>query len=216
MTKNKINCVSPFAVPLIQLTIEEDTDELQSCHEYMTSTYESNKSKIDKNKNMGNMEALKKLRILEKFPKTKNILLKYVNKVLNEVMTYDADFDITTSWLTETKKGEQCQVHNHKNCFWSGVYYYDDTYDKESGKLVFFNPLVRFSGYKIPARENNPATSEEITSIPKPKSLILFPSFLDHMITTHNDENNRHSLSFNIVPLNLYGSGDSTYDTNWF
>ena len=138
MTKNKINCVSPFSVPLIQLTIEENTDELKSSDEYLTSTYESNKSKIDKN--MGTMEALKKLRILEKFPKTKSILLKYVNKVLNEIMPYDANFDITTSWLTETKKGQQCQVHNHKNCFWSGVYYYDDTYDKEAGKLVFFNP----------------------------------------------------------------------------
>ena len=56
-------------------------------------------------------------------------------------------FDISTSWLTLNAKGEHVQLHNHKNCYWSAVYYYGH-YGKDSGgELDILNPLPDLSSY---------------------------------------------------------------------
>ena len=50
---------------------------------------------------------------------------------------------------------------------------------------------------------------------PTNKSLIFFPSFLAHRVTTHHSKRPRHSIAFNIIPINHYGNDDSSYDTEW-
>ena len=50
---------------------------------------------------------------------------------------------------------------------------------------------------------------------PRPKLLLLFPSYLEHEILLHNVNTDRNSLAFNIVPTGRWGMSDSTFDTNW-
>ena len=52
-------------------------------------------------------------------------------------MKYKNDFEITTSWLTVSKKNEQSTFHNHNNCMYSGVFYLQT--DENSGDIVFEN-----------------------------------------------------------------------------
>ena len=117
---NKINVLDMFTIPLIHVELNEDTDELKNCKEYLNSSIQS---KVGKPNNM----------VLEKYPKVKDILTKNSNSAINDVLTYDTKFKITTSWITETNKGQKCFMHNHKNCMFSAVYYYSD-YDDETGK----------------------------------------------------------------------------------
>ena len=46
--------------------------------------------------------------------------------------------------------------------------------------------------------------------------LLFFPSYLWHTILNNHSDKPRYSLAFNLIPLGHYGSGDSTYNTEWF
>ena len=208
---NNVFCMKPFTIPLVQMHVDEDTSELKSCNLYTRSNFQMQTDGTHE------VDALRYYRVLEKFPTTKFLLTAYVNKVLNETIGYDAKFAITTSWITLTTKNTKSQSHIHKNSFWSGVYYFDDDYGKNAGRLEFCNPIPQLSSFLPGIREGeiNSVTANEIYLKPRSKMLILFPSYVYHEVALHREDTNRHSLAFNIVPTGSYGSGDSSYDTSW-
>ncbi len=195
---------STFTIPLIQLKIEEDTSELLSYTKYVENSYQD-PSGLGKTDN----------RVLEKFPKTKKIFLDLFNNIANYELGVSNKFTITTSWMTKTAKGERSQIHNHKNCYFSAVYYFDNEYEKNAGAIEFFNPLEDHSSYTLNYHEINPFTAGTIAITPEPKKVLFFPSFLKHAIMTHQGEKIRKSLAFNYVPIDNYGFEDSTYNQSW-
>ena len=209
---NNVSCIKPFTIPLVKMHVDEDTSELKSCNLYTRSNLQIQADGNDE------VDSISYYRILEEFPTTKFLLNAYVNKTLNETIGYNADFAITTSWITLTSRNEKSQSHNHKNSFWSGVYYFDDDYGKNAAKIVFRNPIDNLSSFQpaIKDGEFNSVTSSTVFVKPKSKMLILFPSYVYHEVNLHREDTNRHSLAFNIVPAGLYGNGDSRYDTSWF
>jgi len=196
---NKVDVLDMFTIPLIHVELIEDTDELKGCKEYLNSSIQS---KVGKPNNM----------ILEKYPKIKEILTNNSNSALKDILTYDAKFKITTSWITKTKQGQKCFMHNHKNCMFSAVYYYSD-YDDDTGKLVFDNPFKDMSSYMVENEQDDPFNRASIKITPRSKSLIIFPSFMKHVIDVHKSKQPRLSLAFNLIPVGKYGYGDSFYDT---
>ena len=201
--KNKFEVLHFFPTFVSTIHVDENTDELKNYEgEFETITHALCSQSKD-------------LRVLEKYSKTKKILLDYFKKFSDEVLEYDNDYDITTSWLTKSSEGQFSTFHNHKNSFWSGVYYYGD-YDNNSSNIEFSSPLGIYQQYELNVR--NPNMVNSILSYIKPssKKLILFPSYLAHRIGEHQSKITRHSLAFNIVPIGKYGVYDSSYDTNWF
>ena len=71
----------------------------------------------------------------EKFKDLKDVILKEFNHFASEILKYKNKFKITTSWFTQLDKGERGQIHNHHNCFISGVLYLQT--NLESGNIVF-------------------------------------------------------------------------------
>ena len=208
---NNIFCMKPFTIPLVRMYVDEDTSELKSCNLYTRSNLQIQTDGNDE------VDSMKYYRILEEFPTTKFLLNAYVNKILNETIGYNADFAITTSWITLTTKNTKSQTHIHKNSFWSGVYYFDDDYGKNAGRLEFRNPIPHLSSFLpgIKEGEINSVTANEIYIKPRSKMLILFPSYVYHEVALHKEDIDRHSLAFNIIPTGLYGNGDSMCDTSW-
>ena len=209
---NNIFCMKPFTIPLVRMYVDEDTSELKSCNLYTRSNLQIQTDGNDE------VDGISYYRILEEFPTTKFLLNAYVNKILNETIGYDAKFAITTSWITLTTKNTKSQTHIHKNSFWSGVYYFDDDYGKNAGRLEFRNPIPHLSSFLpgIKEGEINSVTANEIYIKPRSKMLILFPSYVYHEVALHKEDIDRHSLAFNIIPTGLYGNGDSMCDTSWF
>ena len=121
---------------------------------------------------------------------------------------------ISTPWLTKTKKGQGCNLHDHNNCVFSGVYYYGN-YDDDVGNITFRNSFVDMSSYMLNSYEPTLYNQPFMEIKPQDKSLIIFPSYLKHMIVNHKSESIRYSLAFNIFPVGKYGVGDSTYNTDW-
>ena len=201
--KSKFELIQLFPVCVPIIHVDENTDELKTYDgEFQTITYSSCSQSKD-------------LRVLERYPKTKKILLDYFRKFSNEVLEYNSDYGITTSWLTRTKEGQSSNFHNHKNSFWSGVYYYDD-YDGDVADIQFTNPLAIYNQYELNIVNPNIANSNLSYITPSTNSLVLFPSYLSHRIAEHQSKKIRRSLAFDIVPVGGYGEYDSSYNTNWF
>ena len=98
---------------------------------------------------------------------------------------------------------------------YSGIYYFDNNYTKDSAKLCFRSRTGQFSDYCIKSKNNDLVSSNNWLIPPEEKKIILFPSYLEHSIVEHKEETTRYSLAFNIFPVGEYGVGDSTHNTDW-
>jgi uncharacterized protein (TIGR02466 family) len=147
------------------------------------------------------------LKILNDFPKAHKSFLSYFNKFKNQILRLeDTEFAISNSWGTKTKENGFCQYHHHSNSYYSGVFYFQDVLD--GGELEFETPLSRGGFHPLPVEWNY--FNFEIYKIkPKKNMLLFFPSFLKHRIGKLKDKEDRYSLAFNLVPVGVFGDGDS-------
>ena len=210
-----------FPTPVVSMILNEDTDDLKNIRNYTAAQYTTQVTKdIDQYNNDINVtpDGGGK-RVLEDYPRIRDIFLDKFNHVAEEHLGYKRKkYMISTSWVTYTKKGGRSQQHKHRNSFWSGVYYFQDEYPQGSAGIGFHNPWegapdIHFGDLDI---ENyNKLNSSSWEYIPLPKQLLLFPSYLEHEILTHEADTLRHSLAFNIVPIGRWGECDSSYDQAW-
>ena len=197
-----------FSSNLVQFIVKEKIDQLNDDikkEEFkIINTPGSNNSQISANR-----------RVLEKCPRIKKLILKYFNQYSKEFLSYDGDFDITTSWFTKVEKGSS-QFHFHKNSFYSAVLYFGE-YDQVSGGSIQFNsPIEQLSDFQINPNKWFLGNANLWGVYPIKNLLLFFPSYLSHRIEEYYGENPRYSLAVNIVPIGKYGEADSTYNTNWF
>ena len=85
MSQAKLDVIPLFYIPLVHIVLDEDTDELKTCNEYLTSAVQSD------NPNIGN-EYVKNYRRLEQFPKTKDILTRVCNSIIKNILKFDIQF----------------------------------------------------------------------------------------------------------------------------
>ena len=141
-----------------------------------------------------------KFTLLDDYPEMKKLFTSISLQVLKEVA--DAEkIKITTSWLTAIEPNATPTMHRHQNSWFSGVYYFQDSY---SG-LEFKNPIERDIDLK-----NNKLTNNWRLQ-PKKNMLVFFPSYLHHRIEKNTFDEVRHSLAFNIMPDGATGVVDSEF-----
>jgi len=156
----------------------------------------------------------KDIRVLEQYPRLKKLILDNFTEYMREYFTYEQEFLITTSWMTKIGTGCRSSFHNHKNSFYSGVYYFGEC-DEHTGRLEFNNPLTDLSSYQLIPKEYSIQSSDSWKIRPQKNLVVFFPSYLYHRIGEHSGEKTRFSLAFNIVPIGSYGHRDSFHNTNW-
>lgn len=100
---------------------------------------------------------------------------------------------ITQSWLNYTEPGQSHHKHAHPNSVISGVMYINA--DEKTDKIFFFREI--YQQVKPVVREWNLFNSESWNFPVKTCQLILFPSYLVHMVETKKGDNTRVSLAFN-------------------
>jgi len=120
------------------------------------------------------------------------------------------DFYITQSWLNITKPGEYHHEHSHSNSIISGVFYIST---EEDDNITFHDPNDKLK--KVIVFEpkeyniwNSPVWSFSVNT----NDLILFPSWLDHMVDPNpKATTDRISISFNTFVRGTFGARkDST------
>ena len=215
MGKSKVDMLDMFSIPLIHCELDEDTSEFRQCTNYVL-----NPNQVDEDEyKIFEKSGLKKtidfeFRVLEQFPKMKQMFTHISNRLIKEGLNYDNKLEISSSWFTKTHKGEQSPMHDHKNCVFSAVYYYGD-YDDKVGNLIFKNPIVNLTSYRLNVGKSNKFNTYDIEVTPQSGSLLIFPSYVSHKIDVHKSDIPRLSLAFNMIPVGQYGIGDSQADTSW-
>ena len=215
MGKSKVDMLDMFSIPLIHCELDEDTSELRQCTDYVLNTNQVDVDEYKTFEKSGLKETIDfEFRVLEQFPKMKQMFTHISNRLIKEGLNYDNKLEISSSWFTKTHKGESSPMHDHKNCVFSAVYYYGD-YDDKVANLIFKNPIVNLTSYRLNVGKSNKFNTYDIEITPQSGSLLIFPSYVSHKIDVHKSDIPRLSLAFNMVPVGQYGIGDSQADTSW-
>lgn len=124
---------------------------------------------------------------------------EFVNKAVTEYVAAiyrpanDIEVYITQSWGNVTNPGQYHHKHSHPNSFLSGVLYFHA--EKNIDKITFFkNELTQL---KLKTNDWNLFNSESWYFPVETGKLVLFPSTLQHMVTTTESKEPRISLAFN-------------------
>lgn len=113
----------------------------------------------------------------------------------NNQPTGKLQWDIN-AWANVNSKGDSNELHIHPSSTWSGVYYVeagDPVKDvPDSGNISFINPLLSermsFFANEIPDRRSMTPVSGQ---------MVLFPSYLQHMVRPYFGDKPRISIAMN-------------------
>ena len=112
-------------------------------------------------------------------------LSEFIRNSMEQVLP---DAKIFQSWINRLPKGAKQEVHTHANAVLSGIYYHNTT--PEQGGIVFMNP----NPFSKMAMWN----TEEGRFFPStPRTLVLFPSWLEHKTSENRSDKLRVSIAFN-------------------
>lgn len=121
-------------------------------------------------------------------------------KAVTDLDFIDCDIALTEAWLN-VSDSRQCMntQHVHGEVF-SGVFYLQAP--EGSGKLRIVNPGINkmWKGGELISQKNQ-FTGESIRIEPVEGNIILFPSYLPHSVETNDHDEERISISFNIIAL---------------
>jgi uncharacterized protein (TIGR02466 family) len=155
------------------------------------------------------------LRSLNTYILNESPCLELSKYILNQTLIYSTEYlgydyleyKFTQSWISHKRPGEEHVPHTHPNSLISGILYYGN-YDKNTPGIIIQKPSQNHN--LIPKLSENPSSNSYFTSPyfpydPSPGDLLLFPSYLPHMVPKNNSNKTRKSLAFNIVPTEGFG-----------
>ena len=100
-----------------------------------------------------------------------------------------------SAWANVSRNGDFNKVHVHPNSTWSGTYYVDagDPTDQENGTPIqLFDPC---QGRSMAFAQITPSS---VYIKPRAGLIILFPSYVPHMVFPHSGKGERISIAFNL------------------
>jgi uncharacterized protein (TIGR02466 family) len=103
-----------------------------------------------------------------------------------------------TCWANVSRRGHYNSVHDHASSVWSGVYYVEKGKpvgdDPLNGRLEFIDPRVGVAMSEV--FEGGMIGGRYLVE-PLPGLLVIFPSWLKHMVHPFEGTGERISISFN-------------------
>ncbi|CAN7237878.1 2OG-Fe(II) oxygenase family protein [Variovorax sp. LjRoot290] len=109
----------------------------------------------------------------------------------------DAAFEITAYWATVLAKGAAHKIHSHPNNFLSGVYYVCTPPGADA--INFHDPRRQTAVIRPPVVELTADNTDQVVVKVRKGTLLMFPSFLEHSVDANLSEEERISVSFNVM-----------------
>jgi uncharacterized protein (TIGR02466 family) len=101
------------------------------------------------------------------------------------------------AWANVNRTGHFNRMHTHPGATWSGTYYVDPGADgtpgAEAAPLHIFDPCQGRANTFLPG-----LAPSSFTVKPEAGLMVLFPSYLAHMVFPHEGERPRISIAFNM------------------
>lgn len=134
---------------------------------------------------------------LEEFSDLVSCIDKAAKSVLRFLkITYDA-VEISACWATVLAQGAAHKAHHHPNNFLSGVYYVRTRPGADA--INFHDPRSQTGIIRPPVAELTAENTDQVVVRVKDGTLLIFPSFLQHSVDANTSEEERISISFNIM-----------------
>ena len=106
-------------------------------------------------------------------------------------------FEITGCWANVLAKGAAHKAHSHPNNFLSGVYYVRTHPGTDT--LNFHDPRNQAGVIRPPVVELTAENTDQVVVRVENGTLLVFPSYLQHSVDANTSEEERISISFNIM-----------------
>ena len=186
--KAEIHGLFPVPVMIGELDREFTKEESSTIKEYCKHVRKNegnittNDSYVLENKNLS---------------KLKDDLTNFVNGYLSQIINPINDVTpyITQSWINITTDGQYHHKHSHSNSYLSGVLYIEA--EEENDAIKFFKPYNQYQPIKLTPKDSNIHNSTNWWFSVKKGLIVLFPSYLEHMVEMKQGNNKRISLAFN-------------------
>ena len=109
---------------------------------------------------------------------------------------YD-DFEITGCWANILPPGAAHRAHSHPNNFLSGAYYLRTGAGADT--INFHDPRVQTGIIRPPVTELTAENTDQAVVKVKAGTLLMFPAYLQHSVDANAGEEERISISFNVM-----------------
>jgi uncharacterized protein (TIGR02466 family) len=106
-------------------------------------------------------------------------------------------FEITGCWATVLARGAAHKAHSHPNNYLSGVYYVRTPPGADT--INFHDPRNQAGVIRPPVVELTAENTDQVVIRVTNGTLLLFPSYLEHSVDANPSEEERISISFNIM-----------------
>ena len=149
-----------------------------------------------------NWQSDPKLHLQPKYKELSNQVLNASKLVFKDKSYIYDTFEITDMWSNILKPGENHKPHTHSNNILSGVYYVHS--DKAAG-IQFYDPrpAAGVINPQVKGFTKSNATAWELSSTTN--RMILFPSWLQHLVPINKSKSNRISIAFNVMLKGIVG-----------
>mgnify|MGYP003126507517 FL=1 len=121
---------------------------------------------------------------------------------------YHSPYDsvhLANYWVNINRRNDSNDNHVHSGCFLSGVYYVSVDSQLDQGHIIFRRDtswIMNHGFYfdKLKGKECPAYLAQQVALPPRKGALLLFPSYLSHLVDSNQSDSDRVSISFNIVP----------------
>ena len=106
-------------------------------------------------------------------------------------------FEITGCWATVLARGAAHRSHSHPNNYLSGAYYVRTNPGADT--INFHDPRSQAAVIRPPVTELTAENTDQVVVKVTDGTLLLFPSYLEHSVDATAADEQRVSVSFNIM-----------------
>lgn len=107
------------------------------------------------------------------------------------------EFEVTACWATVLSRGAEHKAHYHPNNFLSGVYYLRTQPGADT--INFHDPRNQTGIIRPPVVALTSENTDQVVVRVSEGTLLIFPSYLRHSVNANSSEDERISISFNIM-----------------
>ena len=123
-------------------------------------------------------------------------IVQYTKNVFDSLYFEYSGFNITDMWSNVLKPGETHRPHTHSNNILSGVFYVEA---EQTSGIMFTDPRPQAGVIQPDVTKQFVGNANVIKYDSLTNRMILFPSWLQHYVSSNKDKEPRISVSFNIM-----------------
>lgn len=108
----------------------------------------------------------------------------------------NSEYIIKESWFNFYNEGDYQEYHTHASSIFSAVYFFSNP--TNSGKLIFKSPATP-DMFPLKNLTNNTYNFQTCDYNPKPRTLVIFRSYVQHMVEKCKNSTPRITAAFNLT-----------------